>query len=411
MTTQTIEALDRRIVALRTMLERIVQNLVELDADVTRQMLDASSSLTGRTAAQWTEAQRRLSSLWSGQMALTDTLEQVTRARGSKASPSRAALGRLAELLHGPSVAVLRPDAQRTLTEGVAPTDSFTFDDVITRMSSDYELVMAVVNEVAAVWTLIVPRLDALEAMVTELEAAADARFIRRPNNLALARNALNEAGELSRCDPLGVSGEVLAPITTMIERASTSLRESVAVHEKLEANLAAVAVSLDECAQVLEETRLLQAEVGAKVVLHVEERNRLETIGNVLEELRRELAEAGRLTTTSPTDAAFGVRALLPRVGDLRKQIDDLQETARSAVAARDELRGRLDAYRAKAQAVGQGEDLELHRLYVDALDLLFSAPCDLVAAGALVTAYQRSIVTPPMISEPKGAPSWPTA
>ena len=95
----------------------------------------------------------------------------------------------------------------------------------------------------------------------------------------------------------------------------------------------------------------------------------------------------------------------------EIHAQIDDLQETARSAVAARDELRGRLDAYRAKAQAVGQGEDIELHQLYVEARDVLFSAPCDLVEAGALVTAYQRSILTQPILAEPKGASSWPSA
>ena len=150
---------------------------------------------------------------------------------------------------------------------------------------------------------------------------------------------------------------------------------------------------------------------MAAKVVLHDEERSRLEKIGTVLDELRREVGRRQPSGHDDPTDAAFGVRALLPRVEDLRKQIDDLGETARSAVAARDELRGRLDAYRAKAQAVGQGEDLELHRLYVEARGVLFSAPCDLVEAGALVTAYQRSIVAPPLHSQPKGAPLWPTA
>lgn len=313
MTAPTVEALDRRIADLRTTLERILQNLVELDADVTRQMLDASSSLSGQTAAQWNEAQGRLSSLWSGQLALADTLELVTGERGSKASLSRAAVGRLTGLLDGPSVSVPRPDAQRTLTEGAVPTDAFTVDDVITRMSSDYELVMALVNEVAAVWTLIVPRLGTLEATVVELEAAADARAIRRPNNLALARRALTDAEELCRCDPLAVSGEVLTPITTMIERASTSLRESLAVHEKLEGNLAAAAIALDECAQMLEQTRTIQAEVAAKVVLHDEERCRLEMIGTVLAELRREVSEARRLTTTSPTDAAFGLPRSCP--------------------------------------------------------------------------------------------------
>ena len=69
-------------------MERIGQNLVELDADVTRQMLDASSSLAGQTADRWHDAQGRLSSLWQGQLALADVLERVVDERGSKSSVS-----------------------------------------------------------------------------------------------------------------------------------------------------------------------------------------------------------------------------------------------------------------------------------------------------------------------------------
>jgi len=410
-TSPAVDALDRRIAGLRTTLERVAQNLVELDGDVTRQTLDASSSLTGQTAEQWHKAGRRLSYLWSGQLALADTLEQVTRTRGSKSFLSRAALGRLTDLLDGPSVAVPRPEPQRSLTEGTAPTDTCTVDDVISRMSSEYEVVMALVNEVAAVWTLIVPRLAALESMVTELETKADGHAVRRPNDLAMARRALSDAGEGCRCDPLGFPHEVLDQITTMIARASTALRESLVLQEELEGNLDALSLSLDECADALAQTRVIQAEVAARVVLHDEERSRLKRMGTVLDDLRLELADASRRTTASPTQAACGLRALQVHVDGLRGQIDDLQETARSAVAARDELRGRLDAYRAKAQALGHGEDLEIHRLYVDARDVLFSAPCDLVEAGALVTAYQRSLSTAPLRAQPKGVSSWPSA
>ena len=116
---------------------------------------------------------------------------------------------------------------------------------------------------------------------------------------------------------------------------------------------------------------------------------------------------------TTNPADAARVLRALAPRVAGLRNQIDELEDIARSPRwPARDELRGRLDAYRAKAQAVGRGEDLELDRLYVDARDVLYSAPCDLVEAGALVTAYQRSISSPELRStSAERGTAWPNA
>ena len=53
MTETSLADLDRRIEALGATLERTRANLVELDLDVTRQTLAASTSLTGATAQQW----------------------------------------------------------------------------------------------------------------------------------------------------------------------------------------------------------------------------------------------------------------------------------------------------------------------------------------------------------------------
>jgi hypothetical protein len=404
--TGALDTLDGRIADLRATLERIVQNLLELDDDVTRQVLDASSSLAGRTAESWHEAQQRLSSLWQGQLALAAVLEQVVDERGSKSSLPRAALGRLTSLLDGPSVSLPRPDAPRALTEGTSPTETLTVDEVIARMSSDYDSVMALVSEVAAVWTVIVPRLGALETTIAELEASADAASTRRPNDLASARRAIGDAEELARSDPLAVSDEVLSTVATMVERASISLRASLAVHHELQGDLAAARASVDECTRALDRARTAGAEVAAKIVLPAEEQSALGRLGTTLDELEGELAEASRLAGTRPADATRVLRTLVARATGLRDQIDELGASAGAAMATRDELRGRLDAYRAKAQALGRGEDLELDRLFVGARDVLYSAPCDLAEAEALVTAYQRSIA-----AQPKGAPTWPTA
>ena len=69
--------------------------------------------------------------------------------------------------------------------------------------------------------------------------------------------------------------------------------------------------------------------------------------------------------------------------------------------LARRRELRGRLDGYRAKAQALGSAEDLRLEGLYTAARDALYGAPCDLDDAERQVMAYQRAL--PP--SGPGGA------
>src|SRR5262249_43118478 len=59
-----------------------------------------------------------------------------------------------------------------------------------------------------------------------------------------------------------------------------------------------------------------------------------------------------------------------------------------------RDELRGLLDAYRAKAGRLGAAEDAALDASYRHAHDLLWTAPCDLAAASAAVTGYQQAVL-----------------
>jgi hypothetical protein len=59
-----------------------------------------------------------------------------------------------------------------------------------------------------------------------------------------------------------------------------------------------------------------------------------------------------------------------------------------------RDELRGLLDAYKAKAAALGAAENAELEVAYGKARDVLWTAPCDLVGAAAAVTDFQQAVL-----------------
>jgi hypothetical protein len=71
--------------------------------------------------------------------------------------------------------------------------------------------------------------------------------------------------------------------------------------------------------------------------------------------------------------------------------------EQARGAFAGplqeREDLRGLLGAYRTRAFERGLAENVDLAEQHRRAHDLLWSAPCDLVAARALVTDYQTAV------------------
>jgi hypothetical protein len=63
--------------------------------------------------------------------------------------------------------------------------------------------------------------------------------------------------------------------------------------------------------------------------------------------------------------------------------------------LAARNELRGRLDAYKAKALRRGLGENSDLTPLAEAAQTALFTAPCDLDAARRALDTYQDALTT----------------
>jgi hypothetical protein len=70
-----------------------------------------------------------------------------------------------------------------------------------------------------------------------------------------------------------------------------------------------------------------------------------------------------------------------------------ELASAADGLIARRNELRGRLDAYRSKAASHRLDEHDTLAPLHRTARTLLYTAPCDLHAATKAVYAYQKAL------------------
>jgi hypothetical protein len=83
-------------------------------------------------------------------------------------------------------------------------------------------------------------------------------------------------------------------------------------------------------------------------------------------------------------------------RCRDALADADRALAANRAPLAARDELRGRLDAYRGKAYRLGRLEDPAVAALYARAQRLLYTAPTDLVQAEQLVRQYQQALTGP---------------
>jgi hypothetical protein len=187
--------------------------------------------------------------------------------------------------------------------------------------------------------------------------------------------------------DPLGVDPGALTAVRELVARADAERTSAAELRETLGRRLAdahTLAGRLGEAQRAAEAAWEAAAD-------RFRERDLVPVRGP---DLRADLAAVDAL-------ASAGQWALIsPRLADwtrrARERLAALQDaTARNAglLTTRNELRGRLDAYRAKALRRGLGESAALTELADTARTALYTAPCDLDAARAAVDAYQEAL------------------
>ena len=389
-----VRRIDRQIADLRAVLERTTASLIELDADVTRQLLETSTSLRGVTEQAWADASRRHAELWRSQLALEHLLTQLAHERGTRRSPGQAALLRVEQLLEGASVEVPRStEAGRpSLTEGPAPTVKITLEEALAQMSEDYDIIVARVGAVADVWGERTERLHELAATVSELQARVEESGVRCPNELMSIAEAIGGATMTAREDPLAMGLDEVPELHRRVERVRASVEASVRVRQGRADDLAATDASIGAGLEAVEACRAQLAREAERVVVPDSTLATLDRLAGELEQVRGDADLARQPGSELP------LLALRSRSESLLHEVTRMAATEGGGLAKRDELRGLLGAYQAKAQALGLAESLELDQLYSSARDVLYSAPCDLAAAEQCVQEFQRAIRPRPM-------------
>jgi len=385
----SLSEVDRRVAALRTTVERATANLVALDDDVTRRLLDSSHVLSGATASAWADASGRLARLWGGQLALQALLDRVDHLRGTRRSLPPAALQAVGEVLDGMSVQMprLAGEGRRALTEGPESADPCTIDAAVETMSKDYDVVSEVVTAVARVWGDVVNRLEGLAATLALLEEPAGRQRVTQPNELRALRQRLDEATRTARSDPLALDIGGVDDLATRVERVEEAAAIAARAHEDADRDLDDLDAALGEARSLLGDCRIAIGRSEEKIVVPETLRTSLDDDATTLEQLQ----EGSRLARH--TEAEGSVRALRGRVDVLLEDLRRLAGLAAAGTERRDELRGLLGAYRAKAQAIGLAEDAELEALFGRAQHSLYTAPCDVDEAERNVTLYRRGI------------------
>jgi len=390
----SLEEIDARIASLRAETDHIGARLGELDGDVTLKLL-GSATLSGQTAAAWARAGPGLSLLWGYYGALRDRVAEIVALRGTKARLRAEQLDRLAATLTGDSVA-LPPDplapGTRTL---VATGQAATIPWVLSAMRSAFQEVVALVDRVEEAW-MALPRLDGLAATLTGLTQTASQNGLRPPAEVAAAGSQIAALRDRLKADPLAVDLSGLDALAGRVEAAGEILRGAAQARGELGSLLAAAAERLDGVGGLIEQTRSTRAEAREKIAGAPEGAADLDALAGRLALLRTDLGSVTQLGRGDWQGARRLLGHLDQQAAALEADVSRALAEVRDPIEARNELRGRLDAYRAKAQALGLAEDEGLSRLSEQARALLFTAPCDVAGADALVREYARALSRP---------------
>jgi len=385
------EEIDRALERLRDERDRIATALLDLENHPGYQLLKGTA-LTGVTEQRWQAIQTQATTLWGLFDAYRRQLELAEEIRAQQAKPSAERLAELTRLLRGPSVEPPGgeiPLEKRTLLG--PPKERLTFDAVVGRMTALYDTAADAVASADAVWSRLLARLEEVEDAARSVTGLFRGMEVFDPD-LERITTELERLRKVIVSDPLSLADdgtERLGKLAADLDPLRRRLEEAARIREEH-------ATRLHNLGQTIELVRTAEADArGIHGVVLVKICNPMPPdppdLARALQDRLEQLS--GLAGQARWAELAGGTAALEREARTALEQVRAARENIQGLLDRREELRGRLEAYRAKAGQLGRSEDLELGRLYQEAKELLWTAPCDLRQATTALAGYQRAI------------------
>jgi hypothetical protein len=379
----------------------VSRNLSEINAlpalqRIKARLRAAPDFYVGDTASRVSDAIAALDDLWKDYLLLNALIDQADALR-RQSGIFHDHESEIRELLHGRSITlpVARvPLADRDLLASAERADKVTPDELLAAMNALFALAKDTILALEEAETRSRKRLDAILGVAGQLAGRASALGFDATQIAAIA-SPLEALSAGLTADPLGAATKLTAcedALAAWHAQVESAERE----RDALTAAFAVAAAHLDELRQLARQAQEAYESRSAKI--------------------------AGQSVLARPAEPAviaqFGVwlDALdaSRKRGEWRAPRDGLEKWSaacatrleaerrtlaanRAPLEARDELRGRLKALRAKADAhTARGTDIDAKaaaRLADEARDVLYSQPADLQKAAALLSAYEAAI------------------
>jgi chromosome segregation ATPase len=245
--------------------------------------------------------------------------------------------------------------------------------------------------------------LSKVQEMAGALAAAEDkarAAGVRVSNEAAVVHDCLTALRQRLATDPLAVPVDEINQASAGVDRLGQEIDQAVAEVTGVEAALEHIQTDLQRSRANLAQARHDCADAEAKIAMPagLPSAAAIDDLARRLAELQSNLDNAYRQFVAGDRQAAARLAgAIGPVATQVRGSTEGLARCTAAPLARRRELRGRLDAYRAKAHSLGRAEDPVVADLYQRAQEILYTAPCELDEAQRRLAAYQAYILARP--------------
>ncbi|MGZ4304751.1 MAG: hypothetical protein ACXVSL_07775 [Solirubrobacteraceae bacterium] len=379
------EHIDRRLADMHQASERISANLVDLEIDSGRQLLE-TTRLEGRSAERWAAASDALTELWRRHGLLESLLQRADELRSSRRTDE------LTTLLGGRSIELARaevPIAQRKLLASAEETERCSPDELLASMSAAFDEVNTVLSEIGSGWERLVPAIDdARQRLRAAGELAAELHEADRAD-LEAAEQRLTALAATATADPLSVNADDVNTLVREIDEIRSGLEADTELKRGFEARILDAREALERLASLRNELRAARNELLVKIAVHGAPPPPPDDDGG-----ERELSRIAALAQGGAwTQARTQLDGWTQRIAGDQDEAQRLLRASRAPIEARNQLRALLDAYQVKAARLGLVEDAEAADAYAHAQAALYNAPTDLPAAAQLVRAYQEIV------------------
>jgi hypothetical protein len=373
----------------------IQANLLDLDGSLGKRLLDGAA-LTGATQQRWEAAGADIAALWEIFTAYAAVVDRAADVLASGRRLGGPGLAEITTLLTGTSVSLTRTPAplagrdvtdrgRRDLTPAAAVAEMKRLFARVTETTAAAENVW---NETADGLSEIGSTLDTAKAQAAALgDDEVTGQFAAAGAELEQLRGLLN-------ADPLALwqGGRVdtarLDRLRAQAATAATRAGELSRLRADAERRIAGVTAAVSAAAAAWQDAMAARDRAAAKIAVPLPPPPAAMSLDTRLPALAT-LKDTGRWARL-----AAELDAVAAEAAAARDRYRDAEQAASALLNRRDELRGMLDAYQAKAARLGGAEDADLTARYQRARDLLWTAPCDLAAASAAVTDYQQAIL-----------------